>query len=168
MTVSAEDVVLTPAYKDDAVVIECREFKGGIMDGKLQHVVNKGNVNFKILTDSPLYYPFASYKKDVNEDMPLDSKFFEKYQKMRRTIIQFRAYGKGNLAKYKYKIENRIGATDIGRKVIDGLLKSRVLEEKKQMYFINDDRMGEVLGLNYYDLRTYVVNDKVKAFLNSI
>ena len=36
------------------------------------------------------------------------------------------------------------------------------------MYFINDNMMAEKLGLGYNELRTYEVNDKVKAFLNSI
>ena len=100
--------------------------------------------------------------------MPEDATLVEKYQKMRRTILQFSAHNKGALGKYKDKIDNRIGNTEIGRRVIDGLLKEGIMEEKKQIYVINDEKLSEKLGLGYNELRTYEINNKVTSFLNSI
>ena len=168
MTILAEDILLTRLYGNDAVTIECDEFEGAIELGHPQNVVNNGKTELNIITSDRLYFPFSSYKKDPKERMPKDELFKDKYQKLRRTIIQFRAHSKKDLAKYKDKIDNRIGKTDIGKRLIMGLLRTGVLEEKNKLYFINDAVMDRELGLGYSDIRTYVVNDKVRQFLNSI
>jgi hypothetical protein len=168
MTILAEDILLTRLYGNDAVTIECDEFEGAIELGHPQNVVNNGKTELNIITSDRLYFPFSSYKKDPQERMPKDELFKDKYQKLRRTIIQFRAHSKKDLAKYKDKIDNRIGKTDIGKRLIMGLLRTGVLEEKNKLYFINDAVMDRELGLGYSDIRTYVVNDKVRQFLNSI
>lgn len=167
MIIPSEDVLITPARLEDTVVIECDEFEGA-RNGKMQNISNNGKVAFTILTDTNLYYPFASYKKRRRGELPEDETFVDKYQKLRRTIVQFRAHSKGNLAKFKDKIDNRIGNTEVGKRVIEGLLREGVLEERRHMYFINDKMMSEKLGLGYNELRTYDVNSKVKDFLNSI
>lgn len=168
LIIPSEDILITPSRLDDSIIFESDEFEGQNKEGKLQNISNNGNVSFNILTDSDLYYPFASYRKCRKGELPDDGDFVDKYQKMRRTILQFRAHSKGSLAKYKDKIDNRIGNTPIGKRVVNKLLEERILEEKGQMYFINDTMMSEKLGIGYNELRTYEVNEKVTAFLNSV
>lgn len=163
----SEDILITPARNDNSIILECEKFECE-ESGKLQTITNSGRVILAILTDSNLYFPFASYKMSRCGKIPEEDTFIDKYQKMRRTIVQFRAHSKGSLAKYKEKIDNRIGNTEIGKRVINGLLKEGILEEKNQMYFINDQKLSEKLGLGYNELRTYEINDKVTSFLNSI
>lgn len=164
----SSDVLLTPSYNDDAIVIECEEFDDSISKGKQQMISNSAKIELDILTNAHLYFPFARYRKNPKINASDDEEFYDKYQKMRRTIMNFRSHSRGSLAKYKEKIDNRIGCTDLGKRVVDGLLKEGIMVDKGRMYFINEDVMAEKLGLNYNDLRTYEVNDKIKKFLNNV
>lgn len=162
------DILLSPSYSDDAIVIECEEFEDSISKGQQQIISNSSKIELDILTNAQLYFPFARYRKDPKINAGEGEEFYEKYQKMRRTIMNFRSHSRGSLAKYKEKIDNRIGSTELGKRVVEGLLREGVMVDKGRMYFINDDVMAEKLGLNYNDLRMYEVNDKIKKFLNSI
>ena len=87
------------------------------------------------------------------------------YQKLRRTLIMFRSHSKGKLAKIKAKIDNRIGKTDIGKKVIDSLLKKNIIYQDKQMYIINNTAMDKFLGVKFDGIRTCVMSDAILLFL---
>lgn len=168
LSVPSEGLLLTRLHGNDAIVIECDEFEGNMFNGKPQVISNKGNLIFSILTDDNLFHPFAAYRKPRRGNLVADEALTEKYQKMRRTIIQFRSHSKGALAKYKEKIDNRIGNTPLGKDVIKALQRNNILEEKGHMYVINDEIMSDKLGLSYNELRTYEMNEKTKTFLNSI
>ncbi len=168
VTILSEDILLTRLYGNDAVTIECEKFEGDLKLGRPQNIINIGKTDFNILTSDKLYFPFSAYKREPQEQIVDDDTFREKYQKLRRTILQFRAHSKNDLAKYKDKIDNRIGMTEVGKNLISGLLREGILEEKNKLYFINDSVMSQKLGLGYTEIRTYVVNDKVRKFLNSI
>lgn len=118
----------------------------------------------KILCENNLSYPFVDFRQEnKQQDVPID--ILEKYQKMRRTILMFRSHSKGDLARLKEKIDNRIGNSDIGKRVINALLNKGIIYSKEIMYFVNTDRMASELGIKYNDIRSSTINDKIRQFL---
>ena len=80
----------------------------------------------------------------------------------------FRSHSKGDLARYKEKIDNRIGKSKIGKMVLDSLLNKGILYPKDLMYFVDTDKLASELGVKYNDIRSSIINDKIKTFLLAI
>lgn len=80
----------------------------------------------------------------------------------------FRSHSKGDLARYKDKIDNRIGNSNIGKKVLDALIEKGILYSKEMLYFIDLEKMAMELGVKYDDIRSSIINDKIKHFLANI
>ena len=169
---SASDILLNlGTEKDDSVVLECKEFLVSCDEkGCLPLLSNKGNMDrnqLKILCENNLSYPFVDFRQEnKQQDVPID--ILEKYQKMRRTILMFRSHSKGDLARLKEKIDNRIGNSDIGKRVINALLNKGIIYSKEIMYFVNTDRMASELGIKYNDIRSSTINDKIRQFLLNV
>ena len=83
---------------------------------------------------------------------------------MRRVLLMFRSHIKGDLARYKEKIDN----SKIGKMVLDSLLNKGILYPKDLMYFVDTDKLASELGVKYNDIRSSIINDKIKTFLLAI
>ena len=104
-------------------------------------------------------------------DVSVDSSeevLYEAFGKMRRMILMFRSHSKGVLARYCEKIDNRIGKTQLGKTLIDGMMHKGVIYTDNTLYYIDIAKFGEVLGAKYDDIRSSEMNDKIKEFLKSL
>lgn len=164
----SEDLVLTASGNEKLVVFVSEVFNAQSKSGKLQTITKKGNANLGIVTDSMLFFPFVNYQLEGIQKVEQDPDFREKYQKLRHVLLHFRSRNKDKLAKYKCKISNRICKNHIAKAVLAALLESGVLAEDETMYYINQDKLSEVLGVNFSGLRTYEVTDKLRSFLASV
>lgn len=169
---TSSDILLNlGTYKDDSIVFECKEFSVSCDEkGCLPTLTNKGNIDkkqFKVICKNKLSYPFVIFQQD-NEQQNIPENIIEKYQKMRRVFLMFRSHSKGDLARYKEKIDNRIGNSDIGKRVINALLNKGIIYSKEIMYFVDTDKMALELGVKYNDIRSSIINDKIKRFLSNI
>lgn len=169
ITLKTDGLVVTPSKEHKPVIIECDKFSTPQKNSNtLQYISNKGNVPFRIITQNDVNYPFTEYKDDVFVAIKKDPLLNEKYTKMRRMLLQFRSHRRGIRAKYKNKIDNRFGRKDIGKKVLDALKKVHIITEDNTMYYIDAQRMAEVLEVKYDDLRTCEINDSIIKFLTEI
>ena len=123
--------------------------------------------NIRIITGSMLPYPFSEYKV-VPEAKYLDESLTEAFTKFRRMILMFRSHSKGVLARYCSKIDNRIKKTEIGRSIITKLLKERVLWTDNVYYYIDYERFACIIGAKYDDIRSCIINEKTRAFLEDV
>jgi len=168
---ASSEILLNSCLQNDNVVFECENFRVECSQkGNLPTLTNQGNPNkeqFKIICKNKLTYPFVQYHSDSSlQKTPAD--IIEKYQKMRRIFLMFRAHSKGELARFKEKIDNRIGNNDVGKCVIAALLKNGIIYSKDIMYFVNSEKMASELGVKYNDIRSSIINDKIQSFLSKI
>lgn len=168
LKILSSEMRLTSYNTNDRIVIESPVITSSSSTGEVQSIVDKGNVKTSIITDSVLYFPIVKYREDLPEKLIEDQVLLERYQKLRRIILHFRSHSKGVLAKYKEKIDNRIGRKPLGRKVLSSLIDKGVIYEKNLMYYIEEEKFSDVLGVNFSGIRTYELSDKITAFLNSI
>lgn len=169
---SAPEVLLTPSSAaNDSVVLECDSFKVNYSSyGVLPRITDRGNnlhSCFKIYSTNKLSYPFVQYHQETKFiDIPQNIE--EEYHKMRRIILMFRSHSKGKLARYREKIDNRIGNVAIGKKVLDALISSGIICIEEHLYIIDNEKIASLLGIKYNDIRSCVINDKIKDFLLKI
>lgn len=165
---SASEILLNVGSQCESVVLECDNFNVKCGNrGTLPVLTNRGSnrSQFQIICKNQLTYPFVEYvTKALDND--ITSNVLEKYHKMRRLLMMFRSHSKGSLARFKEKIDNRIGKGDIGREVLDALIKAGILYSDEKMYFIDSDKMAQKLGVKYDDIRSSIINDKIKQFLS--
>ena len=166
---SSKDLVLN-IHDESPIIIECSKFEGLTEKGDFPTVTNrtKSKIPLKIITDSSVVYPFNEYKSQGVKDVSTSRETIDMYKKLRRMILMFRSHSKGTLARFKSKIDNRIGNTPMGSAIIDALLKNKIIYEGNFMYFIDADKQAELLGLKYDDIRSCEMNSKTIAFLQTI
>lgn len=164
------EILLNAGGQNESIVLDCKHFLVGCnKKGALPCLSNKGRIDkqIQIICENQLSFPFVQYQSHVLPE-GISSDIIDKYQKMRRLFLMFRSHSKGDLARYKEKIDNRIGNSSIGRKVLDALLDQGVLYSKEMLYFINLEKMAHVLGVKYDDIRSSIINDKIRLFLSKI
>ncbi len=113
-------------------------------------------------------YPLAGYLKKVAPEFP-DPEFNAKYRRLRRILLEFRSHSKGGLAKYRDKIEHeRVLQNEIGKRVLESLVKEGILRTDAKFYHINSDKCDQVLGISWHQLRQYQSSKKLDQFLKDI
>lgn len=174
IAMQAREVIFTSIWNEKFLDIDfsCEDFKGILDDGNVPKLTirtpNANNSFVSIFCKNKLSHPFADYKHEYYAPMKHNSQLLDKYQKLRRLLLLFRANGKDGLARVKSKIENRITNVPIGRKVLNALLREGVIYEKDAFYFIDTKRMDEVLETSYADIQKFVITAQTSLFLNKI
>ncbi len=150
------------------IVIECDNFESRPLFEGMQSVYTIGKVDIKIISTNTVFFPFVKYKQDIyDKKNEKEEDIFDKYQKMRKTILHFHSYKGGELAKYKTKIDNRIGSTSTGKKVLNALINSGIIIEDGILYKINKTKLNE-FGIDFNKIRSTEINGKLRDFLMSI
>ena len=128
----------------------------------------RNGTKFIINTQGKPSYPFIRYYSGLSDKDKEISTYNIYYQKLRRTLLMFRSHSKGVLARYKDKINNRIGTSAQGQKVISALTSSGIMYEDSIMYYLDSDKMADKLGVKYDDIQAAVINPQVAEFINKI
>lgn len=150
------------------IVIECDNFESRSLFDGMQSVYTIGKVDIKIISTNTVFFPFVKYKQDTyDKKNDKEEAIFDKYQKMRRTILHFHSYKGGELAKYKTKIDNRIGSSSTGKKVLNALIKTGIIIEDGMLYKINKTKLDE-FGIDFNKIRSTEINGKLEEFLKKI
>lgn len=113
-------------------------------------------------------YPLVNYIKKRSAPT-YTGEAFEIYLKLRKLLTHFRSHGKGQLAKYRDKVDNsRVAGNPIGGRVLDRLLRDGVLYESGNFYFIRPANVDKCLGIPWTALRAGLVSSKLEAYMATI
>lgn len=112
-------------------------------------------------------YPWHNYQMP---DAPeaFNAEFYERHRRLRNILVLFRSGGKGQLAKYKGAIDAERRTRGSGAAIRDLLLEEGVLREEGRVYILDTDRLHQVLGLSYQEIREAVVNRQTIEFLSRV
>ena len=169
LNMMTDEIVLARKNISDIFTIETESLEL-LIESTYPTIVKDNDAHnyFNIVCDN-LNYPLSDFQSSISQKCAkLTAIQKEYYKKMRRTLIMFRSHSKGEFAKVKSKINNRIASKADGKLVVDALLSAGIIYPKEKMYFINKDKMSEMLGLKFDGLRTCVINDKVTEFLQGL
>lgn len=127
--------------------------------------IDKSTKAFEIVTMQELSYPLCDYLNNPIKSVKLTEPMQEAYQKMRRALIMFRSHSKGQLAKSIAKIDNRIGNTEVGKKVLAALKTKHIIYAEEHVYIIDNSSMDKYLGVKFDGIRTCIITETMKHFL---
>lgn len=164
----ATEMGLYPSVVHDSIVWEINKLDVSLSRGGNPQIIDyltSSHGVFQIVTTDSLIYPFSQYHVSEKEESGDVNFNIEYYHKLRRTLLMFRSHSKGELARIKDKIDNCIGNSIVGRAIITALLNTGVMYENGIMYFIDYNRLAEVLGVKYDNVQSSMRNKKVADFL---
>ena len=123
---------------------------------------------FDIISTNQVVFPFVDFhtvyvKKKVSVDVE------KRFHKLKNIIGWFRSHSKGDLARYRELIDNVVvGSNLTSKKIVDKLLKHGIFYIDESKYFINSNKMTEILGVSRDSLMNNEITDKVKEFLTKL
>ncbi len=88
---------------------------------------------------------------------------------LRRLVMAFRAHGQGELARYKHKIEHaRMTKGALGEAIREHMLRDQILSLRGNLYFLDPDRLGHIVGANYQDVKLKRFSQPVRDYVAAI
>ena len=135
---------------DMGVVGNCED-----LSSSLREIVSGGCL-FQIQTkkSSSVGYPIHQYVQRLDFD-PKDPDLEKKFLRLKRILLEFRSHSRGSLARYRGKIDSqRVLKNEIGRRVLNALLRDGIMYIEGSFYFLDPSRLHECLGVSWPELRS--------------
>ena len=167
INIFSKEIIFTSS-NEERIILTCKQFT---YDYSLGEIALRGDdlqENLELFCENAVIFPLSKYKKGGYLPKSTDSINSDLYIKLRRALIQFCSHSKGQLAKFKAKIDNRIGSTKEGKIVIESLIKEGILKQDEKMYYINSEMLAEKLGVKYSDIRSSRITPEIESFLEKI
>jgi len=126
------------------------EFQDSILEPAAPLVTVRGKTELKVTWPGSQIYPWNGYsilqpKAEVPETA-------DALRALRRMVIAFRSHSKGQLARFKDKIEHaRMSKGDVGEALRKKLLDDNILTVDGPMYFLDPKALGSIVGLSFQD-----------------
>ena len=134
---------------DIGVLFDCE-----VLYSSLREIVSGGSsLQIQSNNTSSIGYPVHQYiqKRDF---IPRDPEIEQKFLRLKRILLEFRSHSRGSLARFRGKIDSqRVLKNDIGRSVLNSLLRDGVMYTKGNFYFLDSGRLHECLGVSWPELR---------------
>ena len=159
------DKVIVEAPRDssaDTVYFQADEFTGSAITSPL---MVRSNARLLAWWPGVENYPWTNYATEPTIAQDRDPKVDEGLRRLRKFVVEFRAHGKGELARSARKIESQRMTKGTGRAVLSLMLETGIVYQYQGWYFLNADRLGEVTGTNYGDCMTFQFGPKTIEFV---
>jgi hypothetical protein len=89
----------------------------------------------------------------------------EALRRLRKFVIAFRSHSKGNLARYRGKIEHSRMTKGAGQSVLKLLVDQGILTLDGNMYILDPDQLAARAGTNYTDAMARRFGEETIAFV---
>lgn len=149
---------------DSTVNIEAGEV---LFDAAMAPPTLRNGATLQVLWPDAQIYPWTHFAASMTEDP--DPALAEALRALRRLIISFRSHSKGQLARYRGKVEHaRMTKGRLGDALRERLLADRILRLDGSMYILDPDALGKVTGLSFEDIKLKRYGDTVKNYLRGL
>lgn len=110
-------------------------------------------------------YPWVRHELQWTKGEDIEQQVVEAYTHLARILRRLRASGYGEVARHRDIVERfATGGTSAGKAMLQYCLKEGVIEPKGEIFVLNDSHAA-AFGINWVDLGTRSVNEKVRDFL---
>ncbi len=141
-----------------------------VINGHSDNVTGGAGTLMLIAKERDLDYPLAVHARTMGMGLQTSDPDFEsKLRRLRRILSEFRSHSRGSLAKYRAKIEHqRVLQNEIGRKVLEALLRVGVLRCDRRFYYVDTVAFDREIGITWHQLRQYETSENLERFLRSV
>jgi hypothetical protein len=112
-------------------------------------------------------YPWTSFSAPASADE--NPRTADALRALRRLTLAFRSHSKGQLARYKGKIEHqRMMKGDTGRAVLKQLMDDDVVSLRGPMYYLDPDALGAKGGAACVDIKLKQYSQKTREYVQRV
>lgn len=149
---------------DNTVVLECSDF---IADAGLPVPVVRSGAQLQVSWPDASSYPWTAFAASgAAEENPRTA---DALRILRRLTMAFRSHSKGQLARFKDKIEHqRMLKGDIGEKLLRKLINDEVISLKSPMYLLDADALGAKVGASYVNVKLKIYSPQTREYLQEV
>lgn len=143
------------------------EFRDCVAEPTAPLVTLRMKADLKVTWPGSNAYPWNGYSIPVQKaEAPETS---DALRALRRLVIAFRSHSKGQLARFKDKIEHaRMSKGGVGEALRETLLDDKVLSVKGQMYLLDPKALGGVVGLSFQDANVKNYGAQTRAYVQAV
>lgn len=107
----------------------------------------RGNGKLAVAWPGARAHPWTAFATEPtqNENPAVD----EGLRRLRKFVTAFRSHSKGNLARYRHKIEHERMTKGTGAQVLDALVEHEIITLDGSMYYLDPTRLGQAAGATY-------------------
>jgi hypothetical protein len=135
----------TQDRSDAAVFLEAVRYEGAVTSVP----AIRGDVLLAASWPGVHSHPWTSFATDPSPVS--DPRIDEALRRLRHFVIAFRSHSKGNLARYRAKLDHARMTKGSGQAVLSLLLSEGILSIAGNMYMLDPDRLAARAGTNYTD-----------------
>ncbi|HWI82637.1 hypothetical protein, partial [Ramlibacter sp.] len=150
--------------EDGTVILESEEVEA---DPSLSTPLVRHGARLQVSWPNATSYPWTTFSAPAAQNE--NPKTADALRALRRLTLAFRSHSKGQLARYKGKIEHqRMMKGDTGRAVLKQLMEDEVVSLKGPMYFLDPDALGAKVGAAFVDIKLKRFSDKTREYVQRV
>lgn len=143
------------------------EFQDSIAEPATPLITLRAKAELKVTWPSSQAYPWNGYSMPQPKTEAPET--VDALRALRRLVIAFRSHSKGQLARFKDKIEHaRMSKGDIGEALRKRLVDDKVLIVDGPMYFLDPKALGSVVGLSFQDAKVKSYGPRTRAYVQAV
>ncbi len=144
---------------DAAVFLEAAQYEGAMTSVP----VVRGKISLSTSWPGVRGHPWTSFA--TNPSPVSDPRIDEALRRLRKFVIAFRSHSKGNLARYRAKLDHARMTKGSGKAVLYILLSEGILSIAGSMYVLDPDKLAACAGTNYTDCMARRFSDQTIEFV---
>lgn len=152
------------AIGDPLIHIQARDVESSVINVDDKH----GKPEMYIHWPGSEVYPWSNYPQIEAITQLEDREMLDAFHSFRRLAIIFRANRNNAIAKLVDKIENRRISRKYGATIRDHMLACGALKRERHLYFMDTQKVAEVYDMNFENIRTGHMSQKLKGVLADI
>jgi hypothetical protein len=158
---------------DDCVDVEAEtpmvllEFEGCITEHSAPFLTVRAKAELKVIWPGSQAYPWNSYSIPHPEVYAPETA--DALRALRRLVIAFRSHSKGQLARFRDKIEHaRMSKGNIGEALRRKLLDDKVLTVDGAMYLLDAKILGRIVGISFQDAKLKKYGEQTLKYVQTV
>ncbi len=130
------------------VVLEANSYSGSVS----KRPIARGTL--RVSWPGSEAFPWTEFHTEIGDEALEDENLRDAYRRFRRIVMTLRSHGRGQLARYRAKIEHsRVLQGPLGEALLAKLVEDRVLRLDGRKYVWVPETADSVVGISWYDLR---------------
>jgi len=130
-----------------SVYLEANLFSG---DQQINLPITRGKVEFAVSWPNASVHPWTNFSVEPTKiENPLVR---EALRRLRKFVTAFRSHSKGNLARYRDKLDHERMTKGTGKAVLEALKDDRIVVADGAMYYLDPNRLGQIAGGSFSDI----------------
>ncbi|WP_146038407.1 hypothetical protein [Pseudomonas sp. FW300-N1A1] len=153
-----------PKSTEEVVLLEAQELLAG---NSVSAPIVRPTAIFRVSWPGSEAYPWTSF--NVTDGQGEASHVSEGLRTLRRLVMAFRSHSKGQLARFRDKIDHfRMLKGKIGEALLQKLIDDGIIWAEGPMYCLDANKLGAKVGISFQDAQAKEYSQKTKDYLSNL